>query len=258
MTEARRQQCTSRRALAWMLALALVALGAAHLSRAQAQGNSSAAKPAPAQAQPRAAQAPRKPTNGGTHEGITVHGHWVIEVRNPDGKLVSHTEFENSLEQPTGGQYIAQILGGTAFAGEYAIALPVPCSSYSFCVLSQTGGAAVPSVGITSDVSSAFGGAVSLICSGAPVGTCTQTLSVVVNGGSIVLQGSAVAQAAGSVGGVESLISRCGTNGVTPYTQPQCGQQNGEVEPLTGATVTPVVPFSGGQTVSVTVTISFQ
>ena len=33
----------------------------------------------------------------GTQEGIKVHGHWTIEVRNPDGKVVTHTEFENAL-----------------------------------------------------------------------------------------------------------------------------------------------------------------
>ena len=30
-------------------------------------------------------------------EGIKVSGHWTIEVREPDGRLVSRTEFENAL-----------------------------------------------------------------------------------------------------------------------------------------------------------------
>jgi hypothetical protein len=34
----------------------------------------------------------------GPSESIKVHGHWTIEVRNPDGKLVKHVEFENSLD----------------------------------------------------------------------------------------------------------------------------------------------------------------
>jgi len=34
----------------------------------------------------------------GQQEGITVHGHWVIEVKNPDGSLVRHVEVENSLD----------------------------------------------------------------------------------------------------------------------------------------------------------------
>ena len=30
-------------------------------------------------------------------EGIEVHGHWTIEVRNPDGSLDERYEFENAL-----------------------------------------------------------------------------------------------------------------------------------------------------------------
>jgi hypothetical protein len=30
-------------------------------------------------------------------DGIKVHGHWAIDVRNPDGTLASHNEFENAF-----------------------------------------------------------------------------------------------------------------------------------------------------------------
>ena len=33
----------------------------------------------------------------GQHQGIKVHGHWAIEVRDPDGSVVRHVEVENSL-----------------------------------------------------------------------------------------------------------------------------------------------------------------
>ena len=46
---------------------------------------------------------------GGTQEGIKVHGHWVIEVRNPDGGLVERREFDNALA-PGGPQLLAQWL----------------------------------------------------------------------------------------------------------------------------------------------------
>ena len=36
-------------------------------------------------------------SSGGPIESIQVHGHWTIEVRNPDGSLVSRTEFDNAL-----------------------------------------------------------------------------------------------------------------------------------------------------------------
>lgn len=35
----------------------------------------------------------------GTREGIKVHGHWTIDIKNPDGSLASHHEFENALVQ---------------------------------------------------------------------------------------------------------------------------------------------------------------
>ncbi len=56
----------------------------------------------------------------GEHEGIAVHGRWTIEVRNPDGKVVSHTEFENSYVAGSGvlpamlSQFLAHTFGGGA------------------------------------------------------------------------------------------------------------------------------------------------
>ena len=41
-------------------------------------------------------------SGGGPKEGIQVHGHWTIDVKNPDGTLAEHREFENALAQ---GQY---------------------------------------------------------------------------------------------------------------------------------------------------------
>src|SRR5713226_6208411 len=50
---------------------------------------------------PKKAETPTKASaaseSGGQKEGIKVHGHWTIDVRNPDGTLVTHREFENSL-----------------------------------------------------------------------------------------------------------------------------------------------------------------
>jgi hypothetical protein len=45
-------------------------------------------------------------------EGINVHGHWTIEIRKPDGTLVSHREFENSLVVSAGSQVLSQLLAG--------------------------------------------------------------------------------------------------------------------------------------------------
>ena len=38
--------------------------------------------------------------NNATHQGVKMHGRWVIDVRNPDGTLTAHREFENLLRVP--------------------------------------------------------------------------------------------------------------------------------------------------------------
>jgi hypothetical protein len=48
---------------------------------------------------------------GAPHEGIKVHGHWTIEVRNPDGSLASRHVFENAL-QANGAEFLASRLSG--------------------------------------------------------------------------------------------------------------------------------------------------
>ena len=36
-------------------------------------------------------------SSNGTQEGVKVHGHWTIEVSNPDGALVERVEFDNAF-----------------------------------------------------------------------------------------------------------------------------------------------------------------
>jgi hypothetical protein len=72
------------------------------------------------------AQTPSKPSasssEGGPKEGIKVHGHWTIEVRNPDGKLVERREFENSL-RGQGARALAGFLSRTATPGLWLVVL---------------------------------------------------------------------------------------------------------------------------------------
>jgi hypothetical protein len=53
---------------------------------------------------------------GGKSEGIKVHGHWIIDVRNPDGTLATHREFENSL-QISGATALVNFLARTRVVG---------------------------------------------------------------------------------------------------------------------------------------------
>jgi hypothetical protein len=106
--------------------LSVFMLGMAGIAHAQASGAAAQANPKPAaaatgqgKAEP-ATVAPGKSPAKGNHEGITVHGRWMIEVRNPDGKVVSHTEFENSL---VGATLLGDMLTGVIVPGGYQVSL---------------------------------------------------------------------------------------------------------------------------------------
>jgi hypothetical protein len=87
------------------------------------------------------------PTPGGgktpPQEGIKVHGHWSVTVRNPDGSLSSHHEFENSLDQE-GKALILSFLTGSIFP---LAALPPVWQlkvSGPICTQPQAGGCVIP------------------------------------------------------------------------------------------------------------------
>ncbi len=88
-----------------------------------------------------------KPSSAG-HQGIHVHGHWVIDVRNPDGTLVEHRDFHNSLtsggaagtaEVSTGDQYLVALISGSAVPSPLGIAF----------IQGQNGAATLNAVGDT-------------------------------------------------------------------------------------------------------------
>lgn len=99
-----------------ILIVILVALvtGIAPTTEAQVARAKASVANAPAKSHPGA-----KP-RGGPQEGIKVHGHWVIEVRNPDGTLATRREFENSLD-PQGAQNLAALLARAASGGHWLI-----------------------------------------------------------------------------------------------------------------------------------------
>jgi len=54
-------------------------------------------------------------------EGIKVHGHWTIEVRDPDGSLVDRQEFDNALDANTGNLALTNILGRNTTVGHWQV-----------------------------------------------------------------------------------------------------------------------------------------
>src|SRR5205814_7519062 len=81
-------------------------------------------------ASPAAGAAVQAAPRGGPREGIKVHGHWTIVVKNPDGTVAQRREFENALVT-TGGYLLARILAGRITPGPWLITLPGACGTDS-------------------------------------------------------------------------------------------------------------------------------
>ena len=185
----------------------------------------------------------------GLNTGIKVHGHWTLEVRDPDGSLVRHVEFENSLVGSTGSYLLAGLLTGTysSSAQTWSITIsgsPNLCSfnnGPSFCLIES------PS-----------------FCTGPCQSNAFNTLSVTSpsnssNTGDIVkLTGSALAAFAGQINYVETDDIPC-TSTVAPQscTWSSSGQVGYQFTSAPNFTGSPVA-VAAGQTIQVTVAISFQ
>jgi hypothetical protein len=74
--------------------------------------------------QPAARGGTDAPPQGASREGIKVHGHWTIEVKNADGSLVSHYEFENAFAAHLGAAtFMNGVLSRTKRVGLWQISL---------------------------------------------------------------------------------------------------------------------------------------
>lgn len=246
--------------------LSVLFLGLAGICMAQA--SAAPARPAAQtavalQARP-VAQTGRMPAPKGNHEGIKIHGHWTIEVRNPDGKLVTHREFENSLS-PTEA-LLAQLLTGTGSMGYWLVDLATdstlstgPCGAGGVCLLAPSGSGAFTATTSGAGITAAY-------C--AANGNCFSTLSVPVsNFNQVQLTGTATATGSGQIGFVTTSASDCITatgpvNGNVALSQVSpsaCfAASPGSVLRFTSATLSTPVAVSTGQTVAVTVVLSFQ
>jgi hypothetical protein len=99
--------------LAWAMVFAPAMAAAQDKRQSQKASSAPQAQPAPV-AKPSAEKqdgAAKSERSGGPQEGIKVHGHWVIEVRNSDGTRANHVEFENALD-PSGHYLLAHSLVG--------------------------------------------------------------------------------------------------------------------------------------------------
>lgn len=255
------------------------------------------------------AQAATQPDRRGEHEGITVHGRWVIEVRNPDGTVTSRREFENSL-QPAGAFLWAGLGTGLIVPGSWTILLngngnaatndntdpgtaPGPCLPIKFRIGSvntsggpSTGGTCVLTVAPNA---SGDGSYWPIACANDTSGDSPEpcSLNLTVTGPSTVstvtLSGSVpvTATSAGTINDVETTLSECSAVGSNAgiATPANCAAVlNSQGQPVVNFTSSPTevtppvvteatlgqngapapIAYNPGQTIAVTVALSFQ
>jgi hypothetical protein len=185
--------------------------------------------------------------HGGPHEGIKVHGHWTLEVRNPDGTVVTHRDFENSLTNgATGGaSLLATVLGRANTTGNWEIQLQNSPSATS------QSGATVLFI----DEPTFPGSAETNVF---------KNLTVANAGGTLTISGSAtVPSAFGTVVGYVGTFNYYCPNTTSPSACPSSNSLVSTEDSFTGRALDgqngdpAAVPVSAGQTVAVTVVISF-
>lgn len=177
---------------------------------------------------------------GSKHEGIKVHGHWTIEIRNPDGALVSKREFENSIQQ--GASALTGILGRQSSPGFWNINLYASpdCGSDP-----GQSGPPSPVCAILEPISNLTASV-----------TRSNNLAVAVtnSGASLTLTGSITAPVTLQITAVQTGLQLC--NASTPSTT--CATAVGiSGNAFTSTNLATPVAASAGQTIAVTVVISF-
>lgn len=194
-----------------------------------------AISPAMAAAQAPAAATHAAPAPGGPREGITVHGDWTIEVRNPDGTLVRRQEFKNALIPDAG--HLPSLLARTGFVGYWRLTVfdrtnsPCQGGTHPFfpneCYVVENAGN---------------------FANGTNVFRTLTVTTAGVNGQQLVITGTATALTNGQISEVQSNFGVC-TSSPCPAT--------GLALPFTGANLSAPVPVVAGQIIQVTFTVTF-
>jgi hypothetical protein len=183
----------------------------------------------------------------GPQEGIKVHGHWIIDVKNPDGTLAQHRDFENSLSN---ANIMVELLYGTMVPADFAVLLygsTPPCtvspSTYPCVIVHNL--STLPANAICGTYYCVTGLTVTPTLGGSP---------------SLVLAGNLTATQAGSISTVATYIGTCGSaNPIPTTTSPSSCAAGNSGYGYSGLTQTNIttVPIVSGQIIQVTVTITF-
>jgi hypothetical protein len=208
----------------------------------------------PAATEENAHGAPAKPGD----EGIKVHGHWTIDIKNPDGTLAQHHEFENSF-QPGGSIAIIQLITGIAIPSDMGIGVTSPTghtppcgpSSQSICLMVRS---------LKDEPGTSF--CVSLaVCSA----NLTSATSFAALPYTLTYSGSFQAEEAGSITGVQSILGSCVQSpaGLETVSPANCtadnltNTQSGQSYAIFSGTTISAVAVTAGQIVQVSVAFTF-
>jgi hypothetical protein len=177
-----------------------------------------------------------------SHQGIKIHGHWKIVVKNPDGSIAQTREFENSLTA-AGGNALAQFLSGAlGNSSTGGLAIDLLSTGTTICGKANCGMAPNTTGGIGAN-----------FC--ITQNYCSPTaLTTTVNGSSVLLAGQITATQSGTITSVATVLGVCDRS-ISPYTcqTTNAGGNNGT---FTSTNIT-AIAVNAGQLVQVTVTISF-
>jgi hypothetical protein len=162
-------------------------------------------------------------------DGIKVHGHWTIDVMNPDGSLAGHYEFENALANHLGAStFLNGVLARTKRVGRWQVSLPdsngqpliwvVEPGTPGFAADSQTLAVTTPTTGP--------------------------------NAGKLVLSGNGTAPRAAQINFVQSQTDDCPPPG-------EAGACTTSAFAFSQKNLTTAIPVAQGQIVQLTVVFSF-
>lgn len=175
---------------------------------------------------------------GGPKEGIKVHGHWTIEVRDGTNGLILHREFENSIQQ--GALALAGILGRQNSSGFWGINLFVSSNCNT------------PGASAANPVCSIFEPISNL--SATPSRSNNLVLAVTNNGASLTLSGSIAAPVPLQITSVQTVLSLCPATTSSTACATGVGVSGNA---FTSTNLTTPISVQGGQIVQATVVISF-
>jgi hypothetical protein len=252
-----------RNTLTVLVALALSAAVSPAQQAAPSAAKAAVKAPIATQADARQEKETQAQPNEPGKQGVKVHGHWKIDIKNPDGTLDRTVEFENSLVTGgDGGDFIlSQLLTGKTEMGDWGIDFQDSTGSWcpNYCLIDQVAG------------KGALGSNAATFTTPAEIysGLTASFVDATQQNGekiSMVIQGSAVASTNTSIINVGTMAGYCVINPTASTKANATACATGTDFSMftkvnstyfTGVNLSPAITVVSGQTVLFTVTITF-